>query len=87
MKILHKAVAGSLESSDVLISVEPADEGLSINIESVVLKQWGARIRQVVEESMQAAGISQARIDVRDHGALECTLKARIETVLLRAGR
>ena len=87
MKIEHQAVAGSLESSDVLITITPADKGLSVNVESVVMQQWGAHIKKTVEEAMKNAGVTDAVVDVKDRGALECTLQARIEAVLARAAK
>ncbi|MCX7027101.1 MAG: citrate lyase acyl carrier protein [Spirochaetes bacterium] len=84
---VHKTVtAGSLESSDALVTISPsAEEGLAYQIESIVIKQYGARIRRVTEEVATAAGISGASIHVQDRGALECTLRARLETAIARS--
>lgn len=86
MKAKKEAMAGTLESSDVLVTVSPREgEGVEYTIESIVLKQYGRRIRSVTEEMTTAAGLTGAAVRVQDRGALECTLRARLETALERA--
>lgn len=86
MNICTSATAGSLESSDVLITISPKSEpGIDLNIESIVMKQFGARIRTVTEEIVAKLNLDRAIIHVQDRGALECTLRARLETVIGRS--
>lgn len=86
MKAHKTAMAGSLESSDVLVTVSPlADSSVELKIESIVIKQYGKRIRSVTEEVVAAAGITGLSVHVQDRGALECTLRARLETAIARA--
>lgn len=85
MRITANAIAGTLESNDVLVRVSPA-EGLKVDIESIVLPQFGKQIRQAVLETAQALQVADAAITLQDKGAIECTIKARVETALLRAG-
>jgi citrate lyase subunit gamma (acyl carrier protein) len=84
MKIRIDAIAGTLESNDVLVRVNPA-EGLSVEIESIVLPQFGKQIRQAVLETAQEFQVQDAAIFLQDKGAIECTIKARVETALMRA--
>ena len=85
MKIKNSA-AGSLESSDVLVTVSAAQDGENqIEVESIVFKQFGTRIRSVVEEALASSGVTGVVIRVNDRGALDCTLRARLETALERA--
>ena len=86
MEILHAATAGTLESSDVQITVLPSGE-LDVTIESDVIHQYGNHIRQLIMESLQRMGVQHGEIRVIDKGALDCTLEARLETVLHRALR
>ena len=44
MLIEKSAMAGTLESSDAQVTVEPA-EGLELNIQSSVLNQYGHQIK------------------------------------------
>ncbi len=84
MNITGKVTAGSLESSDVMISLEPGEEGLEIIVDSLVEKQFGRRIRNVTLEILEREGISGGVVRIQDRGALECTLRARIETAIER---
>lgn len=85
MKIIHSATAGTLESSDAMISVSPRQEGIEISISSPVIHQFGEQIRRVVMDRLEALGVSDASVIVADKGALDCTLKARLECAVLRA--
>lgn len=83
-KIVRSATAGTLESSDVFVSLEPSDAGLDIEIESVVLKQFGDEIRRAVEETLKEMNVDSAKVSVVDRGALDCVIRARVETAVLR---
>ena len=49
MNIKTNAVAGTLESSDVYVKVEPSDK-LEISIESVVYNQFAQEIEKSIRE-------------------------------------
>ncbi|MEG1774388.1 MAG: citrate lyase acyl carrier protein, partial [Oscillospiraceae bacterium] len=72
-------MAGTLESSDAQITIEPGTGGIQLSISSSVLNQYGRQIRQTVLETLDRLQITDARVTVIDKGALECTLKARVE--------
>ena len=80
---MKNASAGTLESSDVYVEIEPAEE-LEIQLESVVLAQFGDDIIHVVREVLQENGVEKANVRVIDRGALECVIRARVETAILR---
>ncbi len=84
MEIEKKTWAGTLESSDAYVEIEPADSGLEINVESVVKKQFGEKIKQAVLEVLQENQVENASVRITDRGALECVIKARVETAVLR---
>ena len=87
MEIVAAAMAGTLESSDAQVTVEPAD-GLEIRLSSSVMSQYGRQIRQVVADTLARLEVTGAKVTVIDKGALDCTLKARVEAAALRgAGR
>lgn len=79
------AVAGSLESSDVMITVAPA-ETLTVGITSVVFAQWGRQIEAVVRQVLDDNQVTGAAVSIHDKGARECTLRARLKTALARSG-
>ncbi len=83
MEILKRASAGTMESSDAYVEIEPGS-GLNIRLESVVLAQFGEDIERTVREILAEQGIENASVRVIDRGALECVLRARVETAVLR---
>ena len=82
--IIRQATAGTLESSDVFVSLEPCASGLEIEIDSVVQKQFGEAIYSVVREVLDEHEVQQAKVTVTDRGALDCVIRARVETAVLR---
>lgn len=86
MRLQKVAVAGSLESSDVLVTVEPSEEDLIIDIDSVVIHQFGPQIEASVRDVLGRFSVAHARVRVVDRGAVDCTLRARVETAIRRAG-
>ena len=85
MEIIKTAVAGTLESSDCLVTVEPAQRGLEIDLESAVIRQYGKRIMEVAAETLDRLDVKNARVSIVDKGALDCTIKARIEGAVFRS--
>ena len=84
MDIKQYAFAGTMESSDAYVEIEPGNHGISIEIESVVKKQFGDDIEQAVSEVLKEQGVQNASVRVRDRGALQCVIRARVETAVLR---
>ena len=84
MVIEKYAMAGTLESSDAQVTVEPA-ETLELEISSSVLNQYGSQIRQTVLETLDRLEVRSGTVTVIDKGALDCTLKARVECAVFRS--
>ncbi len=88
MEMKIDALAGTLESSDVMVRIGPAAQpGIQLEIDSIVKQQFGAAIEQVVRETLAQLGVKQANVVVDDKGALECVLRARVQAAALRARR
>ena len=85
MEIKKSALAGSMESNDAMVMIEPGDGEIDILVESVVARQFGKHIERAVREVLAQFEVTDARVIVRDKGAVECTLKARCETAILRS--
>lgn len=83
MEILKEAMAGTLESNDLQVKVAPG-ENLEVVISSEVMRQFGAQIRKVVEETLQKQGVTRGQIVIEDKGALDCTIRARVQAAILR---
>ena len=84
MKITRKATAGTMQSSDLTVTVEPADH-LEIRIESTVKKQFEHLIRARIEEVLAKNGVATGIFQISDRGALDYAIAARLETALRRA--
>jgi len=85
MKITKTAMAGTLESSDAQVTIEPGDGGTVVDISSIVLNQYGRQIKAVVLETLNNLDIKSAKVTVIDKGALDCTIRARTECAAYRA--
>ena len=84
MEILKSAAAGTLESSDCMVTVEPG-EGINLDLSSSVINQYGRQIKAAVLETLDRLDVKNANVTVVDKGALECTLKARGECAVFRS--
>ena len=85
MNVGKKAMAGTMESNDVMVYVLPAPQGLEVRVKSIVANQFGAQIERVARETAQTLGADGALIELDDRGAVDCTIRSRVETALLRA--
>ena len=85
MRIMKKAQAGTMQSSDLMVFVEPA-ETLTIEIESTVKKQFEHLIRRKIDLVLVKQGITKGKIHITDRGALDYAIEARLETALKRGG-
>lgn len=84
MEIKHTALAGTLESSDVQITLSEG-KGINIDLDSQVEKQFGKQIKKVVTDLLAKYDISDVKVHVVDKGALDCTIKARLIAAIQRA--
>ncbi|MBP3337206.1 MAG: citrate lyase acyl carrier protein [Clostridia bacterium] len=84
MDIIKSATAGTMESSDAYVEIEPGNGKNEISVESVVWMQFGEKIRTAVEEVLNELEVENAKVRVVDRGALECVIRARVETAVLR---
>ena len=85
--LLQTGQAGTIESNDIMVTVAPATVGAGIKIELVspVLKQYGRQMKIVIEETLKQRGVSDAMVHANDKGALDCTIRARVEAATDRA--
>ncbi len=86
MELVKTGISGTLESSDIMVTIKQADEaGIDIQLTSIVEKQFGAVIRKVITETLNALEIESATVEAVDKGALDCTIRARVKTAAYRA--
>lgn len=86
MQIKQTAVSGTLESSDIMVTVFPSQEGkIDIDLKSQVEKQFGSEIRRTVADVLKELNVTSAKITAVDKGALDCVIRARTEIAVCRA--
>ncbi len=86
MKLIATGNAGTMESNDIMITVEPSDAGgVQVELTSSVYQQFGKQIIAVIRETAADYGVENALITAVDKGALDCTVRARVATALTRA--
>ena len=88
MELIKSAVAGTLESCDSAVSVEPrqasAQPALELVVESSELR-FATRVREAALSALAELGVTHARVTIRDRSALDCTVRARVLAACLRA--
>lgn len=77
MRIERTAQVGTLESSDVQITLAGGSGGLSFDLYSDVAAEYGEQIKAVVAAVLSDYAITDAHVKIVDKGALDCTIKAR----------
>lgn len=85
MKIVREALAGTLESSDLMVRITPQDDALEVVLQSEVIHQFGEQIEKVVRETLSKLGIDEGLVVIEDKGALDCVIRARVQTAIQRA--
>lgn len=86
MQLKNSAVAGTLESCDVQISVFPnAEGGIEISLNSIVKAMFGDSIRQTAEQVLDELGVTDAVVQINDKGAFDWVIRARMQAALCRA--
>lgn len=83
---MKEAMAGTLESGDILVQITPAEaKGLEIELDSTVAFQFGNQIKKVITETLEGLDIHNAHVKATDKGALDCTIRARVTAAAVRA--
>lgn len=85
MDIKKAAVAGTLESSDCMVTVEPGQGKIDLDLDSTVMRQYGKQITKVINQTLERLEVTDAKVTVVDKGALDCTIKARVECAVYRS--
>lgn len=86
MELKKPAMAGTLESSDVQITLRPnPGQGIRINLQSDVKAMFGDAIEATVRKVLEEFDVKDALVDVDDKGALDFAIRARMECAVCRA--
>jgi len=85
VEIKKTAIAGTLESSDIQVTVSKGNDGIKIDLTSDVKERFGKNIVKTIEEIVNKFGIENINIKAVDQGALDCVIKARTITAIQRS--
>ena len=85
MNIKKQAICGTLLSNDCLVAIEPGDGDVKIQIESIVKDAFGDQIEKAIREKLSEMNIESCQVKIDDKGALDCTIKARVEVAVNRS--
>lgn len=91
LKVLkQQATAGNGDrkkgKNDCLVTVSPATSGsgITVNLQSPVLRQYGKYEKALIRKTVQDSGFADVLVDVQDNSAWDYTLVARVEAALER---
>ncbi|SFL77828.1 citrate lyase acyl carrier protein [Pelosinus propionicus] len=87
MAIVGTGQAGTLESSDIMVTISPAEgakTGIVVDLQSPVVKQYGRHIENLIVSLVSEQGLTDVKVFANDRGALDCTIKARVLTAVAR---
>lgn len=85
MEIKKSAIAGTVESNDILITVDKGNNGIELDLDSSVKKQFGKQIEKVIRETVEEMNIKDINIKAVDKGALDYVIMSRVKTAIYRA--
>lgn len=85
MELKKTAMAGTVESNDILITVEPGDDGINIELESPIKKQFGKQMERVIQETLKTLDVTNVNVKAVDKGALDFVISARVKAAVFRA--
>lgn len=76
-------IAGTMESSDALITVRPSEQ-LEVRVESTVYDYFGEQIEKTILATLKELNVTNVSVLCQDKGALDFTIKARLITAIER---
>lgn len=80
-----EVTAGRDAKEDLLVTLRAgASKGIDIDVQSSVITLYGKAIRHQVSESAEVLGLREMAITVRDKGALDWVIQARLEAAARR---
>jgi citrate lyase subunit gamma (acyl carrier protein) len=86
-RILRESRAGRDEKGDIVVCLSPGKEnsGIQIEIESTVKSLFGDQIRASALAIVEECSLRDLKISLRDQGALDYAIRARVQTAIERA--
>lgn len=86
MELKKPAMAGTTESSDVMVMLRPNPAGgIVIDLKSDVIVSFGDAIEATVRDVLKEFDVSDAQVSIVDKGALDFVIRARMQCAICRA--
>ena len=85
MEIKKPAMAGTMESSDCVVTVRPGEDGIQIDLQSDVKMMFGESILATTRQVLEELEVENAEVSILDRGALDCVIRARVQCAVCRA--
>lgn len=86
MKLIRSVLVGTLESSDLMVTLAPGEGGREIVLTSVVGGRFYDAILETVNEVLDEMEINDAYVEINDKGAMDFAIRARLIAAIKRAG-
>jgi len=85
-RLKHSAQAGFEEKNDLVVQVSPGVEGsgIIVNLSSSVMRHFGEHITAFITDVVKQEDFQDVTLDVKDKGAWDYTIKARVIAALER---
>ena len=86
MELKKPAMAGTTESSDILITLRPNPAGgIVIDLKSDVMTTFGDAIEATIRQVLREFDVQDAWVSAVDKGALDFAIRARMQCAICRA--
>ena len=86
MELKKPAMAGTTESSDVMVMLRPNPAGgIVIDLKSDVMVSFGDAIEATVRDVLKEFDVNDAQVSIVDKGALDFVIRARMQCAICRA--
>ena len=86
MELKKPAMAGTTESSDVMVMLRPNPAGgIVIDLKSDVMVSFGDAIEATVRDMLKEFDVADAQVSIVDKGALDFVIRARMQCAICRA--
>ena len=82
---MKQAVCGTLLSNDCFVRLYPGSGKIELELKSSVMNLFGKQIEKTILDTLEAIGVTSCKLYLEDKGALDYTIKARVETAVKRS--
>ena len=86
MELKKPAMAGTTESSDILITLRPNPAGgIIVDLKSDVMTTFGDAIEATIRQVLGEFDVTDAQVSAVDKGALDFVIRSRMQCAICRA--